>query len=76
MDLNDLEINLQEVVLVDKNQFITVNVAQIKEYEKVAEDLKIYEQKVMEYERIVCEMQKKEKENHLVSYTRFYHKVI
>lgn len=67
-DLNDLEIDLQEVVLVDQSQFVTVNVAQIKELEKVAEDCKVHEQKIKEFERIVNEMKQNEKQNQLVSF--------
>lgn len=63
----DLETDLQEVVLVDPNQFVTVNVEQIKELEKVAEDCKLYEQKIKEYEEVIREMQRKEKQNQLVS---------
>lgn len=68
INLDDLDIDLHEVVLVDENQFMTVNVAQIKEYEKVAEDCKIYEEKIKEYDRIVNEMKQKEIQNQLVSY--------
>lgn len=67
-DLNDLEIDLQEVVLVDQSQYVTVNVAEIKKLEKDAEDAKIYEEKVKEYQRIVKEMQQKEKQTQVVSY--------
>lgn len=66
-DLNDLETDLHEVVLVDRNQYITVNVSEVKEYEKVAEDCKMFEQKTKEYERIIMEMQQKEKQNQSVS---------
>ena len=67
MDFNDLETDLQEVVLVDRDQFITVNVLKVKEYERIAEDCKMFEQKTKEYERIIKEMQQKEKQNDLVS---------
>lgn len=67
IDLNDIETDLQEVVLVDPNQFVTVNVAQIKELEKTAEDSKLYERKVQEYEDIIREMHRKEKQSELVS---------
>lgn len=66
-DLNDIESDLQEVVLVDRNQYITVNVSEVKEYEKVAENCKMFEKKAKEYERIIMEMQQKAKENQLVS---------
>lgn len=61
------DIDLHEVVLVDPNQFVTVNAAQVKEYEKIAEKNEILEQKVKEYERIVNEMKLKEKKNQSVN---------
>lgn len=62
------DIDLHEVVLVDPDQFATVNVAQVKEYEKIAENNKILEQQLKEYERIVNEMKLKEKKNQTVNY--------
>lgn len=67
IDLNDLETDLQEVVLVDQNQFVTVNVAQIKKLENEVEDGKAYERKVKEYEEMIRQMQQTEKANRLVS---------
>ncbi len=60
------DIDLHEVVLVDRNQFVTINVSQVKEYEKIAESNKILEQKVKEYERILNDMKLKEKQNQIV----------
>lgn len=67
IDPNDLEVDLHEVVLVDQNQYITVNVAHIKEMEKSVENCKMYEQKIKEYERILNEMKQNEKRNQSVS---------
>lgn len=67
IDLNDLEVDLHEVVLVDESQFVTVNVAQIKELEKAVEDCKAYERKIKDFEAIVKEMKLKEQRNQMVS---------
>lgn len=68
--LDDGFVDLSEVVLLSENQFVTVNVEQIKEYERIAEDCKKYEDKIKECERIMNEMKLKEKQDQLVSQKR------
>lgn len=72
-DLGDIVTDLHEVVLVVENQFVNVNVAQIKEYEKDLERCKLYEEKIKEYETIVIEMEQKQKQAQSVSQTISLH---
>lgn len=60
-------VDLTEIVLVDPNDVVTLNVAQIKEYEKIAERNKVLEVQVKEFERIIKEMELTKKQNETVS---------
>lgn len=55
---NDLAKNVYEV---------TISLDEFQNYEKIAEDCKVFEQKIKDYERIVDEMKRNEKKNQSVS---------
>lgn len=53
-----------------QDQFVTVTLKQIKDYEKIAVDCIVFEQKLKDYEKIVNEMQQIEKKNQSVSHIK------